>query len=110
MSNEAKFIDGLIVKAPHENAPDYVKAKLSIRRQELIDWLSQQSGDWINADVKVSQQGKWYAAVDTWKPNGGSGGGRGGAPQRPARQSATNPPADDFADDSIPFLRNDGRF
>jgi hypothetical protein len=69
MSNDAKFIDGLIVKAPNENAPDYVKAKLSIKRQELIAWLQQQEGEWINADLKVSSAGKWYAAVDTWKPN-----------------------------------------
>lgn len=108
------FIDGLIVKAPHERAPEYVKAKLSIRREELIGWLQQQTGDWINADIKVSQNGKWYCAVDTWKPEGsegsaGSGGSRGGAPQRPARQSATQP-VDDFSDPDIPFLRNDGRF
>lgn len=101
------FIDGLIVKAPHERAPEYVKAKLSIRREELIGWLQQQTGDWINADIKVSQNGKWYCAVDTWKPEGsaGSGGSRGGAPQRPARQSATQP-VDAFADDDldgIPF-------
>lgn len=55
MSNDPKFIDGLIVKAPHERAPEYVKAKLSIKREELIAWLQQQGGDWINADVKVSQ-------------------------------------------------------
>jgi hypothetical protein len=68
--SDIKYIDGLIVKAPNERAPDYVKAKLSIKRVELIAWLQQQEGDWINADVKVSQNDKWYAAVDTWKPNG----------------------------------------
>ena len=61
---DSNFIDGLIVKAPHENAPDFVKAKLSIKRQELIDWLQQQTGDWINADIKESRGGKWYAAID----------------------------------------------
>jgi hypothetical protein len=70
MSNDTKFIDGLIVKAPNERAPEYVKAKLSIKRQELMAWLQAQQGDWINADVKVSQGGKWYAAVDEWKPDG----------------------------------------
>ena len=73
-------MNGLIVKAPNDNAPEYVKAKLSIKREELIAWLQSQTGDWINADVKVSQSGKWYAAVDNWKPNGGTQ--RNNAPQR----------------------------
>lgn len=40
----------------------------------------------------------------------GSGGSRGGAPQRERPQRATDAPVDDFADDDIQFLRNDGRF
>jgi hypothetical protein len=87
--SDAKFIEGLIVKAPNERAPEYVKAKLSIRREELMAWLAQQTGDWINADVKVSQGGKWYAAVDEWKPDGK---GRNERPQ-------SKP---DFDDDGLP--------
>lgn len=104
MSNDTKFIEGLIVKAPHERAPEYVKAKLSIKREELIGWLQAQSGEWINADIKVSQGGKYYAAVDDWKPEGSGGrsGSRGGAPQRGRPQKATEA-ADDFAEDDIPF-------
>ena len=91
MSNDNKFINGLIVKAPNENAPEYVKAKLSIKREELIGWLQSESGEWINADIKVSQGGKWYVAVDTWKPKEGS----------QPRQAA--PQAEAFDADSIPF-------
>lgn len=94
MSNETKFIPGLMAKAPHERAPEYVKAKLSIKRQELLAWLQDQPGDWINADVKVSQNGKWYVALDDWKPNQG---------ERAAPKSATPPPSDTFEDDSLPF-------
>lgn len=104
--SDAKFIDGLIAKAPNERAPEYVKAKLSLKRAELIAWLQQQDGELINADVKVSQNGKWYAAVDNWKP--GNGTPRQSAPrptQRPA--PATAPPADDF-DDAIPFISQRG--
>ena len=104
--SDKKFIDGLIVKAPNDNAPDYVKAKLSIKRQELIDWLGQQQGDWINADIKVSQGGKYYAQVDDWKPDSQ----RGQQSSRPARQSAPqrqapqqSAPVDDFDDSIIPF-------
>lgn len=98
MSNDVQFIDGLIVKAPHEKAPDYVKAKVSIKRQDLMAWLNQQDGDWINAEVKESKGGKWYVAVDSWKPEGGR-------PQRESRPAPTRqaPAADDFADDDIPF-------
>ena len=100
MSTDTKFINGLIVKAPHDRAPEYVKARLSIKREELIAWLQSESGEWINADIKVSNGGKWYAAVDDWKPDGNRGGQQRQAPTRPSRQQA----ADDFADDpGIPF-------
>lgn len=94
MSQDTEFVNGLIFKAPNENAPEYVKAKLSIKREELIAWLSQRDGEWVNADVKVSQNGKWYCALDNWKPNG---------ERKPQRQAPTPPPADDFDSDSIPF-------
>lgn len=97
MSNETEFVNGLIVKAPNENAPEYVKAKLSIRREELIAWLQSRSGEWVNADVKVSQGGKWYAAVDNWRPNGEQRQERQAAPRR------ETPPADFDDSDSIPF-------
>ena len=103
MSNDTQFIDGLVVQAPRDNAPEYVKARLWIKRTELIAWLQAQQGDSINADVKVSQGGKWYAAVDNWKPN--CDGGSRSAPQRqePPRR-APPPPADDVPfDDDIPF-------
>lgn len=64
---EPQYISGLIAKAPPERAPDYVKALLSIKREELIAWLQGQTGDWINAEVKVSRNGKWFVAVNTYK-------------------------------------------
>lgn len=95
---DTQYINGLIVKAPNERAPEYVKAKLSIKRAELIEWLRGQTGDWINADVKVSQNGKWYAAVDAWKPNSD----RQQRQERPATKHADA--SNGFADDSdIPF-------
>jgi len=107
MSTDSKFINGLIVKAPNEKAPDYVKAKISIKREELIAWLQTEHGEWINADIKVSQGGKWYAAVDDWKPDSQ----RGQQSSRPARQQSApqrqapqqSAPLDDFSDDDIPF-------
>ena len=92
---DTQFIPGLIVKEPRQGAPEYVKAKLSIKRAELLAWLQQQDGEWINADVKVSQNGKWYAAVDNWKPEGK----RQDAAPAPQRQA----PVDNFQDSDMPF-------
>jgi len=82
--SEKEFVDGLIVKAPRENAPDFVKCSISIKRKDLGNWLRGKENDWINIDVKESQGGKWYAEVNNWKP----------------KQTA-EPSAD--PDDSIPF-------
>ena len=102
--SDIKFIDGLIAKAPHERAPEYVKAKLSLKRAELIAWLQQQDGEWINADIKVSQSGKWYAAVDDWKPSGNDTP-RQNAPRATERANPATAPADGWDDDidDIPF-------
>jgi hypothetical protein len=93
MATETQFIPGLIVKAPHQRAPEYVRAKLSIKREELLAWLQQQSGDWINADVKVSRNGKWYCAIDEWKPKGKS----------ECRESADSRQQPSEFEDDIPF-------
>lgn len=108
MSNDIKFIGGLIARAPHENAPEYVKARLSIKREELIEWLREKDDEWINVDIKESQGGKWYAAVDSWKPDrprSGSGRSERSAPHRQQRAAPAPAPgsADDFSDDDIPF-------
>lgn len=109
MAKDNEFINGLIVKAPHDNAPDYVKAKVSIKREELIGWLNTRNDDWINADIKVSQTGKWYAAVDDWKPNQGNGSPRNNAP-RPQRREPERPFDEVPLDDDIPFATNRGMY
>ena len=91
------FPGGLIVKPTHERAPDFVKAAISIKRDELIAWLGSQSGDWINLDVKESKQGKWYAVVNDYKAGDKSNRGD----ERPAQEQ--RPPLDDFEDSDLPF-------
>jgi len=105
-TNETQFVEGLIAKAPNDRAPDYIKAKLSIKREELIAWLEQQDGDWINAEVKEGRSGKWYVAVDNWQPEQR---GERQSPQRSApkqqRQASGGGSADDF-DSDIPFRQH----
>ncbi len=66
--SDIEFVDGLIIKPPHPNAPDFVKCAISIKRKDLGNWLRGKQDEWINLDVKESKNGKWYAAVNTFKP------------------------------------------
>jgi hypothetical protein len=91
VSNETEFVDGFIVKAPRDGAPDFVKGSVSIKNAELIAWLKGRTDERTNLDIKESKGGKWYAAVNTYKPKD---------EQAPKRQQ---PAADPFADENIPF-------
>ncbi len=95
MSDSPVFIDGLSAKAPHENAPDFVKAKINIKVTNMIAWLQEQQTDWVNADLKVSKQGNYYIAVDDWKPNQ--------EPQENQGQPQESAPINNDFDDDIPF-------
>ena len=99
MSTEIEFVDGLIVKAPHEKAPDFVKASISIKVADLGLWLREKhkaGEEWVNVDVKESKAGKWYAAVSTFKQ------GEQRAAPAPKPQPKRGSMAD--LDDDIPFL------
>ena len=94
MADEIEFVNGLIVKEPHQNAPDFVKCAISIKREELIEWLTNREGDWVNIDVKESKGGKWYAAVSHFRPK------QQNAPQE--TKPGANVPAAEY-DSDIPF-------
>ena len=66
---EAIFPEGISVRDPHEKAPDFVRGRISMKKDELIPWLEKQEGEWINCDIKRSKGGKLYLQVDTWKPS-----------------------------------------
>ena len=91
MADDIEFVKGLIVKAPHANAPDFVKAAISIKVADLTEWLSDRNEEWINVDVKESRGGKWYAAVSTFKPK-----------QQQEQKPGANVPANDY-DMDAPF-------
>ncbi len=63
-----EFVDGLIAKKPRDTAPDWIKCNISIKRADLILWLEQKEGDWVNLQVSEAKSGKWYAEVDNWQP------------------------------------------
>ena len=53
------FVNGLSAKKPHENAPDFVKANLSVKVASLHEWLNENQGlandaGFINLTLKES--------------------------------------------------------
>ena len=93
MAEEIEFVNGLIVKPPHANAPDFVKCAISIKIDDLLEWLGNRPEDgWVNIDVKESKGGKWYAAVSHFRPK------QQNAPQE--SKPGANVPAAEYDDDS----------
>lgn len=88
----ADFVKGLFVKAPRDNAPDFVKGSIVIKVDDLRSYLNEFCEDWINLDIKVSREGKWYCQINDWKPKGSD------KPQSRTLDTGY----DDFSDD-IPF-------
>ena len=85
--SETQFPKGISFKVPQGNAPDFVKAKVTIKLDEAIAYLKevQATGEnWLNLDAKVSKQGKAYLSVNTWKPSG----------QQSGQNDDYNPPQD----------------
>jgi len=68
MADTIEFVNGLIVKAPRDGAPDFVKAAISIKVADLTSWLQERDDEWVNIDVKEARSGKWYAAVNSYNP------------------------------------------
>ena len=101
--SEIKFVDGLMVKKPHYKAPDFIKASLSIKREELISWLQGESSEWINIDVKESKKGSWYAQVNDWQAGNQDDGQQG---QQGVQQSKSQSANEDIGP-SEPFAGDD---
>lgn len=66
---EKEFINGLVAKKPNDKTP-WIKCKLSIKREELMTFLANKEGEWININICESKKdpSKLYAEVDNWKP------------------------------------------
>ena len=96
MSDDIIFVDGLMYKPPHEKAPDFVKGKLSFKLKEFFEFAKQHQHDgWLNAEMKVSKNGKIYFQLDTWKPT------KQGFD--PATGTGSDPMPSNDVDQDIPF-------
>jgi hypothetical protein len=106
MSDDIQFINGMIVKGPHQNAPDFVKSNISFKVEEMIETLQKlDKAGWVNVVIKESKAGKWYAQQDTWEPTKQEEYATGAKQAREAMSSERSPVIleHDFTDDSIPF-------
>ena len=68
---EKKFAKGLFAKR-NEKAPDFVVCYLSIKSDEFIQFLKENTNDkgYVNLQVlKSREKGTLYAVLDTFEPN-----------------------------------------
>ena len=68
---EKVFAEGIYLKTPGANAPDFIKANVSIHVEKAIAWLKAQTPDekgYVRIVGKESKDGKTYFELDTWKP------------------------------------------
>lgn len=73
MAEEKIFADGFIFKKDGQT-PDFVIGKISVKVEEATEFLKKHaSNGWVNMDVKLSQGGKHYMELNTWKPKNDAG-------------------------------------
>ena len=68
MEKQSKtFANGFIFKR-NDNAPEFVVGKLSLKADEAIQFIKENSSNgWVNLDIKKSKEGKYYIELDTFK-------------------------------------------
>ena len=67
------FVNGLSAKKPHENAPSFVIADISVKVADLHEWLNHNQGlandsGYINLSLKESKAWNFYIEVNDFKP------------------------------------------
>ena len=69
-NNEAIFASGIFFDKPHENAPDFVKGKISIKADEATTFIKAHANEkgYVNLDLKKSKEGKLYLQLNTFVP------------------------------------------
>lgn len=84
MANDRTFAGGMYFNLPHDNAPNWVKGKMSIKVEDAIKFLKENvnSEGYVNLDLTESKNGKGCAFLNTYQKqssgNSGSSGGSGG--------------------------------
>lgn len=67
---EKKFAQGIYYNDAPNNAPEWVRGSISIKKDEFQTWLKEiPSNDkgYIKLDILMSKKGEPYLALNTWK-------------------------------------------
>lgn len=64
--DNTKFPQGIRAFKPHEKAPTFVKANLTINREMLQVWMDQ-TGSEIKLQLKEAKTGNYYLELDTYQ-------------------------------------------
>ena len=68
MAKDKVFLNGLYINPPPQGI-DWIICKIGINVDQLLQTLQNNNDERINLDVKRSDEGKYYAEVNTWKPD-----------------------------------------
>ena len=83
------LIKGLFAKDKHEKAPDFVKCEISIKRLDMLEFLTTRNEEWINCRLMRSKDGKLYIAENDYK--------------KEVKEEKPKEEYDDLPSDNLPF-------
>lgn len=95
--SDLEFMNGFFVEKPRQGRPDFIKAIVDVNLDNAIAFLEKKKLDGeqkIQFEVRESKNGKFYAAIDHWKPDSGA--------NAVPNLSVVSQPKDSAGDD-IPF-------
>jgi hypothetical protein len=69
-NSDKNFANGFILTR-RAGAPEFVIGNVGINVKDFTAWLNANKDEkgWVNIDLKQSQNGKFYAEQNTWKPS-----------------------------------------
>lgn len=102
MENETIFVDGMIFKSKHKNAPEFVLGSIAIKVDDLTAFLAKhkKADGWVNVDFlrgkpkEGETKGKPYFKLNTFKPEGQG-------ESKPVNASEETRKAPDYPEDEI---------
>ena len=69
MNQNKIFPKGFVYKKPKPNAPSWIKGVIAIHKDEFIEFLEQQEGEWVTIDILESRdKAKLYPVLNQWRP------------------------------------------
>ena len=106
-NQEREFAPGFFAKPKHQNAPEWVKEKISIKIDDALTFLMAErdaGNEFVNLQLKESLKGNVFLEVDRWKPDAGHNGNHGQQePPKASKPKKGETIYDDGEDDGLPF-------